>query len=403
MDVSSISFVAVTTVVLLGAGASKEADVPTTTEMTQLMVEQIADEYDARYSGTAAALNFVIGAMIAHDTMSGASPYAGLDVERVFSAVELLATRDELEVAPFVASWHPAVDAAGGDRVRFPAFFARNFREALGFNFDTRLESAFIAGVRAVIGSRSNVVYTRLMGQLTLALRKLVHIADPTVTRYLSPLFDLADRQDGNLTIATLNYDRSVELCAAQIGRDDVSTGIEDWITSGRFARTGGVRLLKLHGSIEWCQARKGNRDGQLSQTLLEVSEDEQPDKAPAVVFGQRGKLRAEGPFLDLLAEFDHALATADHLLVIGYSFRDEHVNEYIRRWVNVEMSHKITVIDPGFPTPQPYPSKDMRIELQRSLIAHEQMPDRWPTRLQIDRYPASQALPGVVADDWCA
>src|SRR4051794_20670815 len=96
------------TVVLLGAGASKEAGVPTTAEMTERMVRELAEDQMSSYGGVAAALNFVVGAIIQHDTARGASPYAGLDVERVFSAIELLATRDDLEVTPFVSSWHPA-------------------------------------------------------------------------------------------------------------------------------------------------------------------------------------------------------------------------------------------------------------------------------------------------------
>ena len=41
----------------------------------------------------------------------------------------------------------------------------------------------------------------------------------------------------------------------------------------------------------------------------------------PAVSFGQRNKLTAEGPFLDLLRAFQVELAKADRLTVIGYSF----------------------------------------------------------------------------------
>ena len=83
---------------LLGAGASAEAGIPTTFEMTRRLVEGIEDQGGLHY---AQVLNFVCGALIAHDAAEeGKSPYEGLDVERVFAAVELLAERRDLEVTP---------------------------------------------------------------------------------------------------------------------------------------------------------------------------------------------------------------------------------------------------------------------------------------------------------------
>jgi hypothetical protein len=47
----------------------------------------------------------VCGVLLADEGARGESPFAGLDVERVFAAVELLAERDSLEASPFVAAW----------------------------------------------------------------------------------------------------------------------------------------------------------------------------------------------------------------------------------------------------------------------------------------------------------
>ncbi len=69
----------------------------------------------------------------------------------------------------------------------------------------------------------------------------------------------------------------------------------------------------------------------------------------PAVVFGQRNKLTAEGLFLDLLRSFRDGLAGADRLTVVGYSFRDPHINEYLSQWLNEDEGRRIRVINPGF------------------------------------------------------
>jgi hypothetical protein len=74
--------------------------------------------------------------------------------------------------------------------------------------------------------------------------------------------------------------------------------------------------------------------------------DDERP---PVVAFGLRGKMRASGPFLSLLTEFEKQLAAAQRLLVIGYSFRDDHVNEIIRRWTRGDIARTVTVVDPSF------------------------------------------------------
>lgn len=75
------------------------------------MTEQLVEGINSRVQmqPTISALHFVCGALLAYDAASGRNPFGGLDVERVFAAVELLAERDTLEVSPFVAAWHPAV------------------------------------------------------------------------------------------------------------------------------------------------------------------------------------------------------------------------------------------------------------------------------------------------------
>jgi hypothetical protein len=58
--------------------------------------------------------------------------------------------------------------------------------------------------------------------------------------------------------------------------------------------------------------------------------------------------LVASGPFLSLLLEFERLLESATRLIIIGYSFRDDHVNEVIRRWLADDASRTITIVDPS-------------------------------------------------------
>lgn len=80
----------------------------------------------------------------------------------------------------------------------------------------------------------------------------------------------------------------------------------------------------------------------------------------PMVIFGQRNKLTVEGPFLELLKQFDEQLQRTDLLTVIGYSFRDTHINFYITKYLN-QYKGKIRIVDPNFDTMDVEYVKDLR------------------------------------------
>ena len=81
----------------------------------------------------------------------------------------------------------------------------------------------------------------------------------------------------------------------------------------------------------------------------------------PAILFGGRTKLTVEGPFLDLLRSFKQKLSTVNRLTIIGYSFRDPHINEYISQWLNQDRKNRIRIINPNFP--------EKKIEYARQLM----------------------------------
>src|SRR5215216_7428160 len=100
-------------VVLLGAGASADAEVPTAFELTERILCELTE--DSRR-----ALNSVCERLTEN--------WGGLDVERVFSAVELLAERERLEITPFVDRW--SRDALRWDR-QFYADLAKQMIEGM--------------------------------------------------------------------------------------------------------------------------------------------------------------------------------------------------------------------------------------------------------------------------------
>jgi hypothetical protein len=58
-----------------------------------------------------------------------------------------------------------------------------------------------------------------------------------------------------------------------------------------------------------------------------------------------------EGIFLDLLRQFDNELSRSDLLTVVGYSFRDEHINFYIKKFLRRASDNVIRIAMPDFET----------------------------------------------------
>jgi hypothetical protein len=330
--------------VLLGAGASVEAGIPATVGMTQQLVERVGrGGYRSQLSK---ALNYVCAALVAHDAARGVNPSGALDVERVFAAIELLAERGDLEVSPFVASWDAAVDA--WDRRSRMGFFERNLATAIltkdGRGAQRELETL----INSMTGTGTGETYKYLANEMIMELRTMLAGHQKNLG-YVAPLVRTA-RNTKPLTIASLNYDLSIEHACDDEGIV-VETGIDAWIADRRWPRQpgDGVRLLKLHGSIDWCWDRAENEAGQMPMyEVVRTDSPESEQRAPVLVFGQRGKLQAEGPFLSLLAEFEAALAESDRLIVVGYSFRDTHVNDIVRRWTRADKTRTIVLVDPN-------------------------------------------------------
>jgi hypothetical protein len=296
-------------------------------------------------------------------------------------------------VTPFVSSWHPAVDA-----------WDRPLQGLTGAT-DTRLRKSIleergpsptqlITGLidERIAGDADSTVYAELARRMVSELRSLVRTT-PKQVQYLEPLARAATQQ-GGLTVVTLNYDLSIEHAATSAGVS-LSTGIAD-MEDGNLVDwpQDGVRLMKLHGSVDWAWHDAQAQDGYLPFDYVgAVDPREDRYERPAMIFGQRGKLRADGPFLTLLAEFEDQLSRCGHLISIGYSFRDDHVNEILRRWIDEDIARKVTVVDPSWPDGMDWRG-DFRELMNRHLVPGSWMADpNFERRLTVRQESCSEFL----------
>jgi len=365
---------------LLGAGASVEAKVPDSFEMTRVMVDRFdADHYAKKHSQI---LRFVIGGLLFQKGGKGENPFEGINIEDLFNAVQLLARRGESELGPFINSWHPLLDEFESGEISdyelqelmeilykpLANIFDNSFdnEELTTRNFGNKLSQGlfFLRNdyylqkqlgkqlgkvVKQIISSRGGEVFHQTTVHMIQKLIEMVWIEDSSRAQYITPLLKYSTHNDA--VIATLNYDNLVEL-AGQSNSIPVDTGFESWSKTEEFSfNSSSVPLIKLHGSIDWALSGGEISDDKPSpyQVIRKINREKKKVETyvPAIVFGGKNKLTAKGPFLSLLRAFEQKLASSNRLSVIGYSFRDEHINEYIGKWLNRDNQNVLIIINP--------------------------------------------------------
>ncbi len=325
---------------LLAAGASIESGLANAYDMTTKMLKIIEDQVK-NYLGPSndkkelekqwEILKFVNDRLVADSKVRYSSDK--VDFETLYNALLQIAEYDSPEISPFVAGWDP--------------FITSN-----------------------ITSERLEQIKLRMRG----TLEKLASIEDVNKLEYLKPVLNLVNKQK-RLVIATLNYDNAIELLSKE-NSVPCNTGIKDWIEKGDFDFSGdGIKLLKLHGSVYWrwsedmttYDLRMPHREIRYIEHFEERLRMQVSVETPMIIYGQRNKLTTEGIFLDLLRQFDDELSKADLLTVIGYSFRDEHINFYIKKFLNRDEKNVIRIVMPDFEkSPVEFVSQLRNFQLRR-------------------------------------
>lgn len=182
-------------------------------------------------------------------------------------------------------------------------------------------------------------------------------------TLYLRWILELV-KQSQSPTIATLNYDNAIELCSSTNARFDYSYGLEnEWRTHMPIEfPSDRIALIKLHGSSNWSlgdhmPVEKGLIfHGSWNRFKLRIFSQLELDRFtakrvpvdPALLFGRGIKMRYPGPFISLYDSFRKRLHLHRNLVVVGYSFRDAHINDDIANWLDVDSARRVIIVSPS-------------------------------------------------------
>jgi hypothetical protein len=257
--------------ILLGAGASKPAGIPTAVEMTEKMLQHCNGESQADYGRALNALAHML-------KISGSNTLDTncADIESVMNAAQFLANRSDLEFAPFVGAWHPIIEDL--ERQKLTATEVRKIASSAaqagaictsGYYRHTQrgdepplTRQSMEAALQSIMQELGNhisqrpdgILFRDLTAYLTGQLVKMTFRETGEGLEYLSPLLECGSK--GKITIASLNYDNCIERKASDL-KITCMTGMQGgkggWPCDGAFSPvSNGIDLIKLHGSSTW-------------------------------------------------------------------------------------------------------------------------------------------------------
>lgn len=315
--------------IILGAGASREAGIPLASELPLALRDELLDrvksprtniEVDSDSSGdlslakrNLASLDFLLQKL---DPKEGTS-----DVEAILRAIDFLAVRDTNELTRFVDIWSHELEAIEGNtlpRVKSdgwltdpPQFKNPSYFDGLKFTL-----LSYLSHISELPWKRSSDL------------------------AYLRPLLEYSHSNDN--TIVTLNYDLTLEYSCSHIELP-FARGIENWnFGRGVFFPDSKLRIIKLHGSFDWQMTYEGFHSPRNFTSWPLESPNQMFN--PLILYGANAKLDPYGPFFDLFSEFRDTLQQVDLVSVIGFSFRDDHITEHLFQWLKGDESRVIRV-----------------------------------------------------------
>lgn len=199
-----------------------------------------------------------------------------------------------------------------------------------GLNLESALLKAPLDGdsLRAAVNSTWSLVNERDIELLRQLMNDAPRIPLANLLAFL--LQSTAERVD----VLTTNYDRVIEYAAAQAQAICV-TGtrmghlggfaeqlLVGWPKASIPSFEGMVRLLKVHGSLDWFESPSGSFIASRNEQVVPKG------LTPLIVTPGDSKFREvlTEPFRTILSAADQVLASARSIMAIGFGFNDEHI-----------------------------------------------------------------------------
>lgn len=165
--------------------------------------------------------------------------------------------------------------------------------------------------------------------------------------QYLRPLLDFVEEYE-TLDIISLNYDICIEQFC-NVHKLSYQDGFDIYWNPKIFASEhNDIRLYKLHGSVMWYESDKG---GYIKLPVKSEASELQlitGEKAKTLMLYPMQKWEYAEPLLELLVLIKHHLETCKYLIVVGYSFRDDHIRKILWDAARRNKELHLILVDPN-------------------------------------------------------
>lgn len=294
-------------ILLLGAGASVEAHIPSAQMMIN-SIEQLLEtdgwiQFKELYLQIKSAIYYAAGIKGRFD------PGGFYNIETLVNTLYELERNEDHPIYPFIASWNSRLISRAGE----------NFLNVRSFRY-----------------------------KILEALQSMVQPEGVGDAEYYPGLKLLQRGLQFPLKVFSLNYDLCVERLAEENFRVETGfagVGKEHWWEWKRFDETNPeaeppeIYLYKMHGSINWKRDESGNL------ICVNYSGSNIRPAEMQVIFGRDFKLEAADPYLFYAFEFRRCTFDARLIVSVGYGFGDEHINKMLSQSLRADKEKHLLVI----------------------------------------------------------
>ncbi len=288
-------------VFLFGAGASVDAGIPTSNKMIEDVEELIQSEwadYRELYFLVKSAIIYADGVQGKFDNQDSNN------IERLFNVLLELEKKEQHPLYPFIGQWN----------IKF---------------------SEVVKDKYSIIKDFQKVIFEKLREWVSFEEGK---------ANYYEQIGTFRKEYEYPLNIFTLNYDLCVEDAlgsTSKIERGFNENKIWDYKKYEQRSEFSDydIYLYKLHGSIDWDRDEK---TGQIQYKNINRI------KKPDLIFGNIYKLQYVDPYLFQFYELRKYTLDAKLVIVVGYSFGDEHINGILSQALKQDKEMKLLWVSPN-------------------------------------------------------
>lgn len=290
-------------ILLLGAGASVEADIPDSSRMVQ-EIDNLVSSNDGTWSKFRDLYRYIRSSIFYADGLDGIfGDNVPFNIERLVNVLDELRKKERHTLYPFVGAWNPKL--------------------------------------QDVAGAEFENVHTFQSEIIRILRDQWVALPEREKATYYGGLLRFQSEYEYPLRVFSLNYDLCVE---ETCGREKVQRGFSERAWDWRlFDETSEdpvpLLLYKLHGSMDWYFDEDGRVTYSDSPSAIR-------DEKVALIFGTSYKLQYVDPFLFLAYELRRwTLDVARIIVCVGYGFNDDHINGILQQALRQNRTRKLLAV----------------------------------------------------------